>query len=120
MSDASDWVTVTREDGETVGYLEPLTDDYDVVQPRSLLGHCLGEPVEFVAGEELVEQQGLWELAEQWVLDADTDDEITGLTIVELSPRGVVLADYLATKGLMGTDSLHVRWPDTERRLRRQ
>lgn len=120
MSDVSAWVSVTREDGETAGYLEPITDDYDVVQPRTLLGHALGAPVDFETGDRLIGERGISELAEQWVLDEDTDDEIAGLTVVELSPRGVTLADYLATKGLMATEKLHVDWPDLQERLSRR
>lgn len=120
MSEKHDWVSVTREDGETVGYLEPLTEDYDRVQPRTLLGHALGSPGEFEEGEERLAAHGISELAEQWVLDADTEGEVAGLTIVELSPQGVRLADYLATKGLMATENLEVAWPDVEGRLSRR
>ena len=105
MSDVRGWVAVTREDGETVGYLEPVTDDYDLVQPRTLLGHARGAPVDFVTGEHL---------------DAGTADEIAALTILELSPHGVVLADHFATKGLSATEKLHVAWPDLEERLSRR
>ncbi|MGO1946610.1 MULTISPECIES: hypothetical protein [Brachybacterium] len=120
MSDVRGWVAVTREDGETVGYLEPVTDDYDLVQPRTLLGHARGAPVDFVTGEHLVAELSLSELAEQWVLDAGTADEIAALTILELSPHGVVLADHFATKGLSATEKLHVAWPDLEERLSRR
>ena len=119
MSETSDWVGVAREDGEIVGYLEPLTEDYDTVQPRTRLGHVLGAPDSFGAGEERLVEHGISELAEQWVLDVGTEGEISGLTIVELSPHGVTLADYLATKGLMTTESLRVQWPDVQQRLTR-
>lgn len=120
MSELSDWLAVTREDGETVGYLEPLTQEYDTVQPRTLLGHALGAPEDFEAGEERIIEHGISELAEPWVLDAGTEGEVAGLTIIELSPHGVLLADYLATKGLMATENLHVAWPDLEQRLSRR
>lgn len=119
MTDTSGWVAIAREDRETVGYLEPVTDDYDLVQPRSLLGHAVGAPVDYDSGELLVERFSLAELAEQWVLDAGTADEIAGLTVIELSPHGVLLADYYATKGLMPTDTTRVVWPDLQERLSR-
>lgn len=119
MTDTSGWIAIAREDRETVGYLEPVTDDYDLVQPRSLLGHAAGAPVDDDAGERLVEGFRLAELAEQWVLDAGTADEIAGLTVIELSPHGILLADHYATKGLAVTEKMHVAWPDLQERLSR-
>lgn len=119
MTDTRGWVPIAREDRETVGYLEPVTDDYERVQPRSLLGHAVGAPVDYESGERLVEELSLSELAEQWVLDAGTADEVEGLTVLELSPHGILLADHYATKGLMATERTHVPWPDLQERLSR-
>lgn len=119
MSDVSTWAPVGREDTETVGYLVPVTDDYDVVQPRTVLGHALGGPVEFLEGEEILQEHGIGELAESWVLDAGTDAEVQDLTIVELSPRGIYVADRLSSKALTAPGTLRIDWPDTGSRLRR-
>lgn len=119
MTETSGWIAIAREDRETVGYLEPLTDDYELVQPRSLLGHAVGAQVDYDEGERLVKALSLAELAEQWVLDAGTADEIAGLTVIELSPHGILLADYYATKGLAATEKVHVAWPDLPERLSR-
>ncbi|MGP4978519.1 hypothetical protein [Brachybacterium tyrofermentans] len=119
MTDTSGWVAIAREDRETVGYLEPVTDDYGIVQPRSLLGHAVGAPVDYDEGERVVEGLSLAELAEQWALDAGTADEVAGLTVIELSPHGILLADYYATKGLSVTEKVHVAWPDLQERLSR-
>lgn len=116
----SHWITVTREDREAVGYLEPVTEDYDVVQPRTLLVHRAGGPTDIDEGEERLREQGIAELAETWLLDAGTPDHVRSLAILEVSPEGIVVADALATKALAGTERLVVPWPDLEERLSRR
>ena len=109
------WLAVTREDGETVGYLEPVTDDYADVIPRNRLGHAVGDAQDYHAAEELVLDRGLRELAEHWLLDgADVE-----LAISELSPAGIVLRDAFLAKALVPLEPVHVPWPDTAGRLRR-
>lgn len=119
MSDVGAWVPVGRDDTETVGYLDPVTEDYDVVQPRTVLGHALGAPVDFLEGEAALQEHGIGELAESWILDAGTDAEVADLTIVELSPRGIHLADRLSSKALNAPGTLRIDWPDVDARLRR-
>ncbi|MDR7383464.1 hypothetical protein [Promicromonospora iranensis] len=109
------WLAVTREDGETVGYLEPVTDDYSDVIPRNRLGHAVGEVCDYHVAEELVLDRGLRELAEYWLLDGDGPE----LTVIELSPGGVVLRDAFLSKSLAPTRRVDVPWPDTAHRLRR-
>lgn len=108
------WLAVTREDGETVGYLEPLTADYADVIPRNRLGHAVGDAHDYHAAEELVLDRGLRELAEHWVLDGEGPE----LTVIELSPDGIVLRDAFLSKALSPTKRVHVPWPDTAGRLR--
>jgi hypothetical protein len=108
------WLAVTREDGETVGYLEPVTNDYADVIPRNRLGHAVGEVCDYHLAEELVLDRGLRELAEHWLLD-DAGPE---LTVIELSPDGIVLRDAFLSKALSPTKRVHVPWPDTAGRLR--
>lgn len=108
------WLAVTREDGETVGYLEPVTDDYADVIPRNRLGHAVGEVGDYHAAEELVLDRGLRELAEPWLLDGEGPE----LTVIELSPDGIVLRDAFLSKALSPTKRVHVPWPDTTKRLR--
>ncbi|WP_275005209.1 hypothetical protein [Promicromonospora iranensis] len=109
------WLAVTREDGETVGYLEPLTADYADVIPRNRLGHAVGEAQDYHAAEELVLDRGLRELAEPWLLDGEGPE----LTVIELSPAGIVLRDAFLSKSLSPTKRVDVPWPDTAERLRR-
>lgn len=119
MRAPSDWITVTREDREAVGYLEPVTEDYDVVQPRTLLGHRAGEPTDIESGEERLRERGIGELAEVWDLDAGKAAHVRSLAILEVSPHGIVVADALATKALAGPEPVTVPWPDVEERLTR-
>lgn len=113
------WAAVTREDRERVGYLEPLTEDYSSVQPRTLLGHTLGEPCDYIDGEDRLIEHGISELAERWTLDADTDTAVENLTIVELSPHGIVLVDYFSAKAVDAHErrSITIEWPDLAHRL---
>lgn len=107
------WLAVTRDDGETVGYLEPVTDDYAEVVPRNRLGHAVGAATDYDTAEELVLDRGLRELAEHWLLD----DAGAELTITELSPAGIVLRDAYVSKAL-ATVATRIPWPDTTHRLR--
>ena len=109
------WLAVTREDGETVGYLEPVTDDYAEVIPRNRLGHPVGKAGDYHVSEELVLDRGLGELAEHWLLDGEGAE----LTVIELSPEGIVLRDAFLSKALVPTARVHVTWPDTAGRLGR-
>lgn len=120
MRPPTDWITVTREDRETVGYLEPVTEDYDVVQPRTLLGHRAGGPTDIDDGEERLRERGIGELAEVWALDAGTSAPVCSLAILEVSLEGIVVADAPTTKALAGPEPLTVPWPDVGERLARQ
>jgi hypothetical protein len=120
MRTPPDWITVTREDRETVGYLDPVTEYYDIVQPRTLLGHRAGEPTGIEDGEQRLRERGISELAEVWVLDAKSPAPLHSLAILEVSPHGIVVADALATKALAGPEQLTVPWPDIEERLSRE
>ncbi|MDR4532431.1 hypothetical protein [Glutamicibacter sp. PS] len=106
------WVSVRREDREVVGYLEALREDYALVQPRNVLGHVIGDACDYLAGEERLLVRGLSDLTEPWGL-ADG----TVLSILEVSPHGIVLTDRLAAKALLPSARVHVTWPDLEHRL---
>ncbi|MRG59334.1 hypothetical protein GE115_05530 [Agromyces sp. CFH 90414] len=115
MTDASTWVPVKRDDGETVGYVEPLTPDFGEVLPRNRLGHVVGEPQPYIDAEDLLVERGIGELAEHWHLDGAAQ----ALAIAELSPAGIVLRDALLAKALVPTADVHVPWPDLDGRLSR-
>ncbi|MDR2254676.1 MAG: hypothetical protein LBE25_01525 [Arthrobacter sp.] len=109
-----EWVRVTREDGETVGWLEPLDAGYELLRPRDVLGHPAGPDAAWVEAEESVQECGLSHLAREWTLDG----EPTRLALLEVSPRGIVVAPALQTKALVPAERTVVSWPDTAGRLR--
>lgn len=112
-----DWHPTTRgSDREIVGYLDPCDPDYAQVQPRSVLGHPVGDPCDFVTGEDRLLERGIHELAEHWRL---TDPQLpNALAIVEVSPDGITVADALKTKALVPTERFRVAWPDMDQRLK--
>lgn len=111
------WVSVQRDDGETVGYLDPVTSNYDVVVPRNILGQQIGEPSDYAVAEALVEDRGIGELMNLWTLDGQEAVVGEELTILEVSPDGIVLANALRVKALDSTQRIHIPWPDVSQRL---
>lgn len=108
-----EWVRVTRDDGETVGWIEPLDLGYESLQPRDVLGHPVGEPCEWVEAEERLQEKGLAHLAQPWWLDGAPSD----LAVIEVSPHGILLAGWLETKALVDSPRHQVVWPDVAGRL---
>lgn len=115
--DISTWVGVQRDDGETVGYLDPADPDYHLVTPRNILGHAVAEDCEYLDGEQLLVERGISELMNAWVLDSGAREATDLLSILEVSPHGIVLANALQTKALQPAARIHVPWPDVEHRL---
>ncbi|WP_404285683.1 hypothetical protein [Glutamicibacter arilaitensis] len=115
--DISTWLPVKRADGETVGYLEPLVPSYDRVCPRTVLGHPVLDSCDFFQGEELLAARGLSELMNPWMLRDAPPDKHSPLSILEVSPQGIVLADALLTKALAPTERIHLAWPDIDASL---
>lgn len=110
------WHPVTRgSDREIVGYLVPLDPDYSQIQPRSVLGHPIGDPCDFVTGEDRLREHGIREVSEHWRL---AQPELpNSLAILEVSPDGIVVADAMKTKALAPTQRFRVAWPDITQRL---
>ncbi|KAA0979826.1 hypothetical protein ACIGB6_02070 [Paeniglutamicibacter gangotriensis] len=109
--DIAQWVAVTREDGETVGWIQPLDSGFDTVQARSVLGHALGGPVDYMAAEEALLERGIGELAGPWQLDRGTAAVHGDLSIGEVSAHGIVLADAMLVKALVPCPRFTVPWP---------
>lgn len=115
---ATSWLKVTRpDDGETVGYLEPLAADYSHVQPRNLLGHPVGRATDFLTADERLADRGIGELAEGWQLRDAEPAFRGGVAIVEVSPDGILVADAQLVKALVAGPRVSVPWPDLEGRL---
>ncbi|MFJ6417204.1 hypothetical protein [Paeniglutamicibacter sp. NPDC091659] len=112
--DASAWIAVVREDGEAAGYLEPVTSDYDVVQPRSVLGHVAGEQSGYLAGEDLQCERVISKLIKPRKLKYAPGALSGPLAILEVSPHGIMVADALLVKALAPSEKAIVSWPDVE------
>lgn len=102
--DSAEWVAVTRADGETAGWIQPLDSRFDTVQARLVLGHALGGPMDYMAAEEVLLGRG-------------TAAVHGDLSIVKVSAHGIVLADAMLVKALLPCRRFTVPWPDVDRRL---
>lgn len=89
------WTPVERDDdGELLGYLEPVGD---AVRPVSPFGYPVGEPGDEEDGDERLQSLGLRYLAEPWVLtDGGTKHRVRFL---EAGPARVVLQVFF-TEGV--------------------
>lgn len=110
-------MAVNREDGETVGWIQPLDSGVDTVQARSVLSHALGGPVDYLAAEEVLLERCISELAGPWQLDRGTAAVHGDLSIVKVSAHGIVLADAMLVKALLPCRRFTGPWPDVDRRL---
>ena len=86
----SDWEPYQRDDGEVIGYLAVENDD--LVVPVNLVGHPIGDAMDRLEAEELLEAAGLSYLAEPWVLRHDDGSE-QRVVIVEVDADHVVVTD---------------------------
>lgn len=114
---ADGWLAIKRNDGEIVGFVEPLEADYSRVQARNRLGHKLGSPSEYVEAEDQILALGLSFLAERWFVADPPAFLVNGAVIKELSPSGIVLIDADFAKAGISQESLTIDWPDIEGKL---
>ncbi|GAA1413801.1 hypothetical protein AUR04nite_25600 [Glutamicibacter uratoxydans] len=111
--DTSDWVSVQREDGETVGYLQPLDPAYEQVIARNVLGHAIQRGIDYRSGEELLIERGISELMNAWIITAGDQAGDEEFSILEVTPQEIILGNALRTKALAPTPRISIPWPDT-------
>ncbi|ERG64463.1 MULTISPECIES: hypothetical protein [Agrococcus] len=91
----SDWMPHRRPDGETVGYLRMVGDDF---QPMDLLGRPLAEASDWLAAEEALDDHSI-----AWLMDAfllSLDDGDVRVRVTEVTPERVrVKRDDLGAVG---------------------
>ena len=85
--DRSDFIEHRRADGELVGWLRPEGEGF---VPIDLLGRELGGPVDWLDGEELLEERGIRYLADPYVLRLDDGTELR-VRLTEVSTRRIVV-----------------------------
>lgn len=111
--DTTSWASIQREDGETVGYLDPVDADFERVVPRNVLGHAVADPTDYLSGEEFLIQRGISELMNDWIITSGDHANSSKMSILEVSSKGIILADALMAKALAPTPRLKIQWPDT-------
>lgn len=77
----------------------------------------MGEDCEYLEGEQLLVERGISELMNTWVLDSGSREATDLVSILEVSPHGIVLANALQAKALQPAERIHVPWPDVKHRL---
>lgn len=108
----ADWIEHRRADGEILGWMVADGDGFRVFD---LLGRertpVDGEPIEWLAAEELLEELGIGYLADRWTLRLPDGTE-RPVRIAEASQRGVtVVADEFGAASAVGAVLERFRLP---------
>jgi hypothetical protein len=105
----ADWEPYEREDdGEVLGYLEPMGGDR--VRPVSVFGHPLAEPGDRVDAAERFEDLGLRYLAEPWQLRLEDRPEPLRVRILEARPDRLTLQVFF-TEGIYSGERFELEPP---------
>lgn len=84
------WIPHRREDGELIGWIEPRGEGFVAFD---LFGRARqGEPVDWVAAEEALEELGIGFLADPHAFRRD-DGEWVRVRIIEASPDGILVKE---------------------------
>jgi len=89
----ADWTPHRRDDGELLGWIRPVGDDWAAVD---LLGREASPPTEWLDAEAALEARGIAYLAEPWMLERAGEGEAEGdravrVRIVEVTPQRIVV-----------------------------
>lgn len=84
----SDWMPHRRDDGETVGYIEMVGQDF---LPHDLLGRPLGDLGDWEAAEARLDDERLGWLADRHVAMVGGEERTVAIT--EVTPAHVRLVD---------------------------
>jgi len=83
------WFPATRpDDGETVGYLDMVGEEF---QPYDLLGRPCGDAADYLAAEERLSASGISYLASRWLLTVDDHPVPIAVVISEVNRQSVVV-----------------------------
>lgn len=110
------WIPHRRPDGETLGWIEPVGDDFVA---HDLLGRpATDAPVDWIAAEEALEEIGIRYLADPYTLE--TADGPRPVRVGEATIDGITLvADDFGSAGVVGSEPEVIRVsfpaPDTLR-----
>ncbi|MDP5226124.1 MULTISPECIES: hypothetical protein [Arthrobacter] len=83
------WFPALRpDDGETVGYLDLVGEEF---QPYDLLGRPCGDPADYTDAEDRLSALGLAYLARRWTFAVEDHPEPIAVVISEVSRESVVV-----------------------------
>jgi hypothetical protein len=109
----NDWTAHRREDGELLGWIHPVGEDWTAVD---VLGRAVSDADDWLVAEEALEAHGLAWLADPWVLEVDGHP--TRVRIVEVIPerdgvpgRIVVKADDYGDMTRQASEPWVLSWP---------
>ena len=109
-----DWIEHRRPDGEVLGWMRADGEGFrvfDLLGRDRTPGGPDGEPLEWLAAEELLDQLGIGYLADRWTLRLPDGTE-RPVRIAEASARGVtVVADEFGIASAVGGDPERFRLP---------
>lgn len=114
----ADWTPHHRDDGELVGWIHPVGEDWAAVD---VLGRPASAPTDWLSAEESLENAGLAFLADPWMLDGEAERPLR-VRIVEVTPGDagesgrivVKIDDFGDVTGGLG-QRFTLPWPMPER-----
>lgn len=82
-----EWIEHRRsEDNELLGFLRPIDDAPSQYVPVTVFGYPIGDPVDELDAQHVLESVGLSYLADRWLLTLSGRAEPISVQIVEASP----------------------------------
>lgn len=109
-----DWTPHRREDGELLGWIHPVGDEWVAVD---LLGRSVSGAGEWLDAEAALESHGLAWLADPWMLDREAERPLR-VRMVEVTPtdggrtgRIVVKPDDFGDMSRPASEPIVVPWP---------
>lgn len=114
----TDWTPHRRDDGELLGWIHAVGDDWAAVD---VLGRPASDPTEWLDAEAALEERGIAWLADPWVLEGE-DERPLRVRILEVTPdddgvpgRIVVKVDDFGDVTRPPTQQYVLAWPIPDR-----
>ncbi|MFJ4254480.1 hypothetical protein [Microbacterium sp. NPDC090003] len=109
-----DWTPHRRDDGELLGWIHPVGDDWVAVD---VLGRPASVPTDWLDAEAALDERGIAWLADPWMLDGEAARPLR-VRIVEVTPdrdgvpgRIVVKVDDFGDVTRPPTERFELPWP---------
>ncbi|MGV9193905.1 hypothetical protein ACQ143_06135 [Microbacterium sp. MC2] len=103
----TDWTPHRRDDGELLGWIRPVGDDWTAVD---LLGRVAAEQVQWLDAEAALEARGIGYLADVWMLEGEGPAPLR-VRMVEVTPEHIMVkVDDFGAVG-HATARFELTWP---------